>query len=219
MSWLVRMQLDRQTLARCHFRDSYAWHQAVWECFPGMPDAGRDFLTRMDCCAVENQSVRTGVRQKPGLSKTSYRLFYSMRGTRLISWPIPLARWRPSLTMGSVPVTESVWPCWMRIPAWPGCGTRPDSTASAWTGLWPWTKLGPISFGAVPTQGHILESVSGVDSKSRIGSVSSMPFITVSALPRPSASVCSCCNLFIEFFPKENMSCATSNFIYSSLSR
>ena len=48
MSRLVRMQLDRQTLARCHFRDSYAWHQAVWECFPGMPDAGRDFLTRMD---------------------------------------------------------------------------------------------------------------------------------------------------------------------------
>lgn len=48
MSWLVRMQLDRQTLARCHFHDSYAWHQAVWECFPGMPDAGRDFLTRMD---------------------------------------------------------------------------------------------------------------------------------------------------------------------------
>lgn len=48
MSWLVRMQLDRQTLARCHFRDSYAWHQAVWECFPGMPDAGRDFLTRAD---------------------------------------------------------------------------------------------------------------------------------------------------------------------------
>ncbi len=48
MSRLVRIQLDRQSLARCRFRDSYAWHQAIWECFPGMPDAGRNFLTRMD---------------------------------------------------------------------------------------------------------------------------------------------------------------------------
>ena len=48
MSWLVPMLLDRQALARCRFRDSYAWHQALWECFPAMPDAGRDFLTRTD---------------------------------------------------------------------------------------------------------------------------------------------------------------------------
>lgn len=48
MSWLVRMQLDKVALALWPFRDSYAWHQAIWECFPGMPDAERDFLTRMD---------------------------------------------------------------------------------------------------------------------------------------------------------------------------
>lgn len=48
MSLLVRMQLDRQALASCRFRDSYAWHQALWECFPDAPDAERDFLTRMD---------------------------------------------------------------------------------------------------------------------------------------------------------------------------
>lgn len=48
MTWLARMQLDRTALARCRFRDVYAWHQALWECFPGMPDAKRDFLTRTD---------------------------------------------------------------------------------------------------------------------------------------------------------------------------
>ena len=46
MSWLVCMQLDKAALQQCHFGDSYAWHQAMWECFPGMPDAKRDFLTR-----------------------------------------------------------------------------------------------------------------------------------------------------------------------------
>lgn len=30
------------------FRDSYAWHKRVWECFPDRPDASRDFLTRLD---------------------------------------------------------------------------------------------------------------------------------------------------------------------------
>lgn len=48
MSWLVRMRLDREDLTRCRIRDSYAWHQAVWECFPGMPEGRRNFLTRTD---------------------------------------------------------------------------------------------------------------------------------------------------------------------------
>ena len=30
------------------FRDSYAWHKRIWEAFPGMPEAERDFLTRLD---------------------------------------------------------------------------------------------------------------------------------------------------------------------------
>jgi CRISPR system Cascade subunit CasE len=30
------------------FTDSYAWHKRAWDCFPGKPDAARDFLTRLD---------------------------------------------------------------------------------------------------------------------------------------------------------------------------
>lgn len=30
------------------FRDCYAWHQRIWEAFPGRPAANRDFLTRLD---------------------------------------------------------------------------------------------------------------------------------------------------------------------------
>lgn len=30
------------------FSDSYAWHKRAWDCFPGRPDAERDFLTRLD---------------------------------------------------------------------------------------------------------------------------------------------------------------------------
>lgn len=30
------------------FRDSYAWHQRIWEAFPGQPKAERHFLTRLD---------------------------------------------------------------------------------------------------------------------------------------------------------------------------
>ncbi|RYD29387.1 MAG: type I-E CRISPR-associated protein Cas6/Cse3/CasE [Verrucomicrobiaceae bacterium] len=30
------------------FADSYAWHQRVWDAFPGRGDAPRDFLTRLD---------------------------------------------------------------------------------------------------------------------------------------------------------------------------
>lgn len=48
MSWLVCMQLDKAALERCSFWDSYAWHKAMWKCFPDLPDAERDFLFRMD---------------------------------------------------------------------------------------------------------------------------------------------------------------------------
>ncbi len=30
------------------FADSYAWHQRVWDAFPGRAEAQRDFLTRLD---------------------------------------------------------------------------------------------------------------------------------------------------------------------------
>lgn len=30
------------------FTDSYAWHRRAWDCFPGHPEAAREFLTRLD---------------------------------------------------------------------------------------------------------------------------------------------------------------------------
>jgi CRISPR system Cascade subunit CasE len=37
-----------QADGRPGFADPYAWHQRSWDCFPGRPDASRDFLTRVD---------------------------------------------------------------------------------------------------------------------------------------------------------------------------
>lgn len=48
MSWLVRMELDAQVISNLRIRDSYDWHQRIWECFPEAPDHTRDFLTRID---------------------------------------------------------------------------------------------------------------------------------------------------------------------------
>ena len=44
MSWLVRMTIDSLLAYEKHMTDSYAWHQALWNCFPGKPDKKRDFL-------------------------------------------------------------------------------------------------------------------------------------------------------------------------------
>jgi CRISPR system Cascade subunit CasE len=48
MNWLTQLTLNHATVARRHLRDTYAWHQAAWQCFPGRPNDGRDFLTRLD---------------------------------------------------------------------------------------------------------------------------------------------------------------------------
>lgn len=48
MSWLVRMEIDARLAYEKRIIDSYAWHRALWECFPGEPDKKRDFLTRVD---------------------------------------------------------------------------------------------------------------------------------------------------------------------------
>ena len=48
MSWLARMEVDAELARARGFVDSYVWHKGIWGCFPGMPDAGRDFLTRID---------------------------------------------------------------------------------------------------------------------------------------------------------------------------
>ena len=48
MNWLTQLTLDHAAVARRHLFDSYDWHQAAWDCFPGRPTAARDFLTRLD---------------------------------------------------------------------------------------------------------------------------------------------------------------------------
>ena len=49
---LTRAEIPYEIAARWSrddgFRDSYAWHKRVWEAFPGLPGADRDFLTRLD---------------------------------------------------------------------------------------------------------------------------------------------------------------------------
>ncbi|MBO4311985.1 MAG: type I-E CRISPR-associated protein Cas6/Cse3/CasE [Desulfovibrionaceae bacterium] len=48
MTWLARVLLSKDDLASCRLLDNYAWHKAVWQCFPDMSDADRDFLLRLD---------------------------------------------------------------------------------------------------------------------------------------------------------------------------
>lgn len=48
MTWLTRIQIDFETAAQCKLRDNYAWHQAMWEAFPGRADEKRSFLFRVD---------------------------------------------------------------------------------------------------------------------------------------------------------------------------
>ena len=46
--FLSKMVLSYQLAASLRIRNSYDWHQRVWECFPGRDGANRDFLTRLD---------------------------------------------------------------------------------------------------------------------------------------------------------------------------
>lgn len=48
MNWLTRIQISAKAAYEAKIVDSYAWHKKLWECFPDMPDAKRDFLTRVD---------------------------------------------------------------------------------------------------------------------------------------------------------------------------
>ena len=48
MNWLTRMEIDAHLARTRKIRDSYDWHQRLWECFPDRPDVRRDFLTRID---------------------------------------------------------------------------------------------------------------------------------------------------------------------------
>ncbi len=45
---LTKAEVAYDTAAKAGLRDSYAWHRRIWEAFPGVPEARRDFLTRID---------------------------------------------------------------------------------------------------------------------------------------------------------------------------
>ncbi len=46
--WLTRAIITPRTLFNRGIRDAYAWHQLVWQAFPGRDGEKRDFLTRLD---------------------------------------------------------------------------------------------------------------------------------------------------------------------------
>ena len=48
MKWLARIDVDARTAYEIKSVDSYAWHQRIWDCFPGIPEEKRSFLTRID---------------------------------------------------------------------------------------------------------------------------------------------------------------------------
>lgn len=46
--WLTRAVISPRTIMARGLSDAYAWHQLVWQAFPGRDGAPRDFLTRLD---------------------------------------------------------------------------------------------------------------------------------------------------------------------------
>lgn len=53
--FLSQLTIGRSDAARRKLRDTYAWHQKLWELFPGRDGAPREFLFRVD-------DIRTGFR-------------------------------------------------------------------------------------------------------------------------------------------------------------
>jgi CRISPR system Cascade subunit CasE len=45
---LTQAFVDYKTAAKRRLLDTYAWHKAVWQAFPGRESDNRDFLTRLD---------------------------------------------------------------------------------------------------------------------------------------------------------------------------
>ncbi len=46
--FLSQSHLNKMEAAVHRLSDTYAWHRAVWKCFPGMADKSRNFLFRWD---------------------------------------------------------------------------------------------------------------------------------------------------------------------------
>lgn len=47
-AFLTKVEIDHETAYKAGLRDSYAWHQRVWEMFPGRDGQPRNFLMRLD---------------------------------------------------------------------------------------------------------------------------------------------------------------------------
>ena len=48
IAYLTKVEIDYETAIKRGLRDSYAWHQKVWQAFPDRDRESRDFLTRLD---------------------------------------------------------------------------------------------------------------------------------------------------------------------------
>lgn len=48
MNYLSQTRIPLSEAVRCGLTDGYAWHRALWQAFPGKPEANRDFLFRID---------------------------------------------------------------------------------------------------------------------------------------------------------------------------
>lgn len=46
--FLTKVEIDHETAFKVGLRDSYDWHQKIWQAFPGRNGETRDFLTRLD---------------------------------------------------------------------------------------------------------------------------------------------------------------------------
>ncbi len=45
---LTKLEVDHETAYKAGLRDSYSWHQKIWQAFPGRDGEDRFFLTRLD---------------------------------------------------------------------------------------------------------------------------------------------------------------------------
>lgn len=48
IAYLTQANIDYEVAIKRGLRDSYAWHQKIWEAFPERDGEARDFLTRLD---------------------------------------------------------------------------------------------------------------------------------------------------------------------------
>lgn len=57
MTWLTRVVIPQEETIKRRLFDCYAWHKFSWECFPGCPEAQRDFLIRLSSIRFCNAFV------------------------------------------------------------------------------------------------------------------------------------------------------------------